>query len=110
MKESQLIKACIARLWHERKWIKTWRANSGSVMVEHKGFKYRYQGNAPGTPDIIGFKGPTGHFVGFECKVGKNTQEDTQIAFQQDCIDKGASYYLIRSPEELEDIITAIKP
>lgn len=101
----------IRRCWLERQWLKCWRANAGKVAIaDTKGKKHYYQGNTPGTPDVIGYAAPLGRFIGFECKVGKNKQTDYQKEFESDSYLKGAAYFLIRSLEDLEAALIKIRP
>ena len=109
--ESQLLSFIIKRCWHEREWLTIDRANSGRVkVVSPAGKSYWITLHKEGTPDLIGYFGPAGRFIGLEAKVGKNYQSEEQIEFEFDCRKKGAYYKVIRSPEDLEKVIEEIRP
>ena len=110
MSESQLLKSCMERLWHERSWITIDRVNCGQVTVKFKGNARVFRGCKPGTGDMMGYMAPNGRHVELEAKWGKNKQEDTQKARQADIEAKGAVYRLIRSPEDLQAFIAEFKP
>lgn len=112
MKESQLVNYAIRRCYMERTWLTVGRANSGKVKTidERTGKKRWVTLNKPGTPDLQGFFGPIGRYIGIECKVGKNDQTPYQEEFERDAVSKGALYALIRTPEELESLIEKLKP
>lgn len=111
MKESELLTYAIKRCWHERSWLTVDRINCGAVMVADKAGRRRpFRGARNGTSDLVGYFAPLGRYIGLELKVGKNTQSDDQKAFEVDVKAKGGLYFVVRDMQELEDVLSSIKP
>lgn len=59
-----------------------------------------------GTPDIILIH--MGQFIGLEVKTSTGRQSDAQKSFQKDLESAGARYFLVRSIDQLQDILRSI--
>jgi hypothetical protein len=101
MRESYLVNSIIRRFYSEPR-VYIWRANSGKIKTAHGTWIVL---NTPGTPDLIGFIAPQGRFIGIECKVDSNKQNDNQIAFQKELEERGGIYILARTLEDAEKAI-----
>lgn len=101
MKETQLVRQILDYCQYNH--LMFWRNNSGAIRTEKGGLVKM----APaGSPDIIGcFRG---HFVGAECKVGKNKQTDMQIDFGRRLVAAGGYYHVIYSLDEFVDLINKL--
>lgn len=76
----------------------TWSNNSGALR-DHSGRLVRY--GLPGSPDVLACIG--GHFIGVECKVGRDRQSDRQQRFAAAMARAGGIYILARSVEDVAD-------
>jgi hypothetical protein len=87
--------------------LRLWRQNTGaavgmSVIAQARREGYlpanlpvtRY--GSPGMPDIMGIIGPTGRFVGIECKSESGQQTQEQITWQKIITQLGGVYILAR--------------
>lgn len=83
-----------------------WRQNTGSLFAPIGGGRYRpVQISVPGIADICGVS-PRGRAVYFEVKVGADKMRDTQIAFRDAVVKRGALYVEVRCIEDVENAIT----
>jgi hypothetical protein len=62
-------------------------------------------GSHPGQPDRIAHI--KGRAIYIECKLPKGKLSEHQSAFQEQCQNDGISYWVIRSIEELESILSS---
>lgn len=58
-----------------------------------------------GTPDIVGFHGKTGKFIGIEVKVHPNVPSPAQYAFLEQLLNAGGIGAVIYSQEDLMQIL-----
>ncbi len=80
-------------------------------MVRDKGKPPRpFRGARKGTSDLVGYFAPLGRYLGLEFKVGKNKQSPEQLEFEHDVKAKGGEYFLVRTPEELEEVVKQLRP
>ena len=101
--ESQLVSASLDLL-RQLKFL-AWRNQSGALLVNKKLIRL-----APaGSPDIMFIAPPKGQLFGLELKVGRNTVTPMQKAFGSAMEAKGAIYAVIRSLDELIDLLNKHK-
>lgn len=101
MKEQLLVRTIIEYL--RCKGHTVWRQNSGTVRTGKNNSQF-VRLAPPGTPDIIGFHGKTGRFIGIECKVGSNKPTQWQKEFGQNIQAAGGIYILAYT---IDDIINS---
>ena len=73
------------------------------VMQKHRNPYVR-----PGHPDVVLIL--DGAFYGFEVKTSKGVQSDNQKAFERDLKKANAHYYIVRSLQEVNEILKEILP
>lgn len=78
-----------------------WRNQSGAVKTESGSL---VKMGVAGSPDIVGCM--NGHFIGIECKVGKNKLTRLQAEFGDKILREGGQYHVVYS---LDDFIKALK-
>lgn len=98
VKEGAVVNACIKWLFANNCYV--WRNNSGAYKTP-SGHYIRY--GEPGSADIIGVN-PHGRFIAIECKSGKNTQQDSQKAWQERVEGCNGLYVVAYSVDDLEAI------
>lgn len=83
------------------------RNNSFSGKIKrYDGSQGFIKNNKKGTPDIIiCYKG---HFIGIELKTMTGRQSPDQKLAEQDIISAGGKYFIIKTPEEFENILSNI--
>lgn len=59
-----------------------------------------------GVPDLILIV--NGQFVGLEVKSARGSQSDEQRQFQQECERHGGKYFVVRSLEDVENVLKGI--
>ena len=99
MKESQIVTACLEYLYYTKD-VKAWRNNSGAFKTQ-KGCFVRF--GQKGSPDILMVH--KGTFYGIEVKTPKGRQTDSQKEWQGDIESVGGIYWLIRSVDDLEELL-----
>ena len=103
MKESQLQSAIesMLRLYENRKALVYIKNNSGAARTAKNSF-IRF-GKA-GSPDFLVFLSG-GKTLHLEVKVGKNRQTANQKAYQQQCEALGHVYRIVRSVQEVREVL-----
>jgi hypothetical protein len=110
IKEADISRACLEYLEAMR--IMYLRLNSGDVFRPGaEGKMYRVKGCPKGTADVLILShhevlhciGPRPIFVEFKSSKGKQTEE--QAIFERDVESLGYEYYLIRSIDELIEVL-----
>ena len=94
-RETALVQNCLIHL--KRQDIFAWRNNTGTLWVSGRVVSFGKKGSA----DIIGLL-PDGRFLGIECKVGANKQNDKQREFQQQIESNNGVYLLVYTLDELK--------
>ena len=97
--EGKVVKECLALLRAMQ--IFAWRNNTGAVQVSDRFIRYGKKGSA----DIIGVLRPHGQFFAVECKSSTGKQSLDQQIFQVRVQENGGIYMLVRSAEELQNIM-----
>lgn len=111
MKEKQLLSYALGRLYHERRWLYSDRANSGQVNVTNKKTKKQYiiRLHKEGTTDILGCIAPRGRMFGMELKVDGKDLKPNQEVFRDYILSLGGFHFEARSPEEVDIAIDVLK-
>lgn len=95
----KLVKKCLVFL--SSKGYLAWSNNTGSVKFEKRYISFGLKGSS----DIIAIHPNTGTFYGFECKTGAAVQNKHQKIFERECKKINAIYIVIRSIEQLKELI-----
>ena len=91
--------------------ITAFRCNTGAVKIDERFVRF----GTPGFSDILAVVTVSGKFKGFpvqwvepfflECKSEKGRQSAEQRSFERQVKDAGAQYFIVRSVDELEEIL-----
>jgi len=100
MKESEIQKSILEYLGYQKK-IYFFRAGSGAIRTEQGGY---FKTGKKGCPDIIVCK--SGKFIGLEVKTEKGRQSENQKQAEQEIIKAGGEYYIVKSIDDVQKIIT----
>lgn len=103
-REKDLVKAILGFYEFDPR-VFIWRNNTGGFAVGEGRDKRFIKTGLKGSPDIVGFKRPSGVFLGIECKAAKKKQQPAQEAFQGVCDDGGAVYVLAHSIADVEAVL-----
>lgn len=97
--EHDLMNWCISYLSLKGHYVQ--RINSGSTMASYGSRTYRIKMAEKGTPDIIGYHGTTGKFIGIEVKVKPNTPMPAQLEFINNLNRCGGIGAIVYSQDEM---------
>jgi hypothetical protein len=107
--EGAILDAILGYLQAER--VTAWRMNTGAVKLENRFIQF----NVAGFSDILAIPIVRGKFKGFpvqwcepwfiEVKTEKGRQSAEQKSFELQVKDAGAQYFVIRSVEEMGEIL-----
>lgn len=92
--ETKLIRDCID--WCRAQGLFVWRNNTGTFQMGNRYLKF----SIVGAPDIIGLL-PNGKFLGIECKIHPNKQNDAQKHFEANIVTNKGVYIVVYSVYEL---------
>lgn len=81
-----------------------WR-NNNTAIFDPKMNGYRSFNGLKGVPDILAVI--NGRFTGIEVKTPRGRQSADQVLFQQRCERHGGKYYIVRSKEDVEQLLRA---
>lgn len=95
--EGSLVKSLLAILPLKFKPLILWRNNTGATQTLAGGFM-RF--GEVGSPDIMGILGPSGRFVGFECKAPKGRPSEAQGQWLLRAASQGALVGIVRTVDE----------
>ena len=103
--EKEIQRACLQylKILENQGRLMAWRANAGMMFGEYKGKKWAAKLGEAGQPDI--FCWYAGWLWALEIKREKGKMSDSQIAWQKKAEKLGVRYHIIRSVDELKEII-----
>ena len=84
--------------WH------VWRQNNGGVWDPTKKV-FRRNSSTPGISDILGFHRQTGKIIAVEIKAGKDRLSEPQKAFLDEVEKSGGVALVIRTTDDIENLI-----
>jgi Holliday junction resolvase len=91
------------------------RQNSGFQMVgapgsrrPFKAYEIANNGRSAGVPDVAAYK--NGRAVLIECKNAKTKPSETQEEFARLAVSCGMDVYLVKSKQDVDNLITAVSP
>ena len=85
-----------------------WRQNNGGVYDPTKKV-FRRNSSTPGISDILCYQKKTVKIIAIEIKVGRDKVSWQQTEFLKGINDNGGIAHVVRTPEELENIIEHYK-
>lgn len=101
--ESALINTIIRYVYNCYPDIFIWRANAGAFKLESGQW---FKSNIKGTPDLIGFRSPSGTFIGIEAKIHPNKLNPAQEEFKDRLQRFGGIHITAYS---IDDVIEGLK-
>lgn len=97
LSEKEVLQSCLQLLDIYK--IFNWRNNTGALKTEKSFMRF----GVKGSPDIIALHDNA--FIGIECKSTIGKQSDSQKEFQKKVEKAGGFYFLVRSSEQLEELL-----
>jgi hypothetical protein len=88
----------VKKIWHMR-------VNTGAIVSEYKGRSRMIRYGIPGCADIL-CSLPS--FLWLEVKAPKGVQSEQQKQFQKEVEEQGHLYYVVRSIEDVEEILKGL--
>ncbi len=85
-----------------------WRQNNGGVY-DTKIKAFRANSSTPGISDILGYHKRTGMILAAEIKTGRDKLSEYQQRFLEGIVRAGGHAYVIRTVDDLTEILKAFK-
>jgi hypothetical protein len=105
-KHSNLISEILIAL-SQRTNVRAWRNETGVARAMRGSSVIRY--GLTGSSDILGIVGPYGKLLCIECKVGNDTQRDSQKNFERMVRERGGIYIVARCVFDVSDVIDKLE-
>lgn len=104
MKESTIQKGILdyLELYSRTKPIYYFRAGAGAMKTEHGRY---FKTGRPGCPDIVACAWPEGRMIGLEVKTKTGRQSQAQKKAEQDLVEAGGEYHIVRSIADVKRIL-----
>lgn len=101
--ETQLVRACLDYL--AARGIYAWRNSTGATKIGERFLRFGKVGSA----DILALIPPTGRLAAIECKNGRGKTTPAQEAFLEAIRANGGLAVVVRSVDDLHDVIGDVK-